>query len=1272
MQNLPLAVARGATGGLIRLRPLWADFASCRRQIRLWRKMQNPRDKLWHWLFILLATVTAGAAEFPRGAIPADGRLFYASFDKGPEAEICLGFPRMYLGTKPYCYPCYDQNQKSSPYAFTNGVKGQALDMTQLKNIQACFKMAGNICLRQGTLTVWYRTVNDAPAIAINRQSSTFTPLPEPLFFISLPGSSESGYLRIGRRNFAAGKKKFGSPETCKSNSWHHLAFTWNEPQGVRVVIDGAKVYDAKGCFHMGYASVGNLAISGAQFDELRIFDWPLSDEELSALRRDGMVPQNKTAMSSADQIYRMNDLGWDEKNSFIPVNGPTLIRCLEPVDVRELKHYGWRAMDGIEDSAWPREDKTYDYLDGGGLNIRFAAPVSFNYVRVMGNMNAAQLAAGDAWRRPSNAVDLIHLAGSNFITTYKVSNASTISAVSVYHDLPSSKCYGGLHKINFLQASPLVEDQKSPLMKTYLQDMPAANVAGNNLMRLIAWYRPEERLVISGGLRLEGKGIGAKLFGKLKSSAVNIEAWRAIHLTTAATEKDLPLNAVRVQLAVAGWKQGTHVNLRVHDPNNLWRALADVDLELQAEGRLDTRLEFAPTIVPAGTELMLTLISSENGRLLCGEKGASLNLYGPPFSEALASYKTWQHRLLHNYFQTVSEPRPWGYQDINNENVLRVANTLYDAAARLIWDLQFRFPDDRLTRGYMLFTHPQDINYWTNLPAAFPQDTGAPRWAVLQKEIFRIFLDFVNWWTDERQVPNGEFGSNYEDDTDLVQDWPSIAYVYDPQHKYRQSVRKLADYCWNNSMHDGLNKILMDALHAYEQGINAQADAAMMDYGNPVLIERLQATARRYDGFILTPAENGKRRFAGSNFSDKKVSGDDVKSSSPYLQLSLHPGLVLMWYNGNPRLTRLITELYDGYTSWFARDLPNILYMQTGDKRFVPRDGGIKNQWWARILNLKDCPSNVLGELRNYQYNLPHTETLGCDENTALIRYVAWHYTRDKNVLVPALEFVYKAVYYTLPVFTESQQDADRVALKKNLTDFMYLGGIPVSRGRTAPFFAVSYENMTPNFAAMVLDDTPEQLRWVGYNFESQTQNGKLRVWRLVPGTYMVRQGVDTNGDDRIDGEAKTETMKLKRYEVIPVVLPSRKLWIVEAECQSKETPLHQRCDLAVSAEDAVLETGKLTIVAHNLGCKPTGPFRVEVVDGTGKMLASQHEQVGLDSAESLADQKKSFVFEGTFNPPLKIMVSGPAEEITECNNIAVFPPAGKCGTDSQLLRNH
>lgn len=1209
-------------------------------------------------------------AQAERVALPAGGLLLRASFDNGPNADHCAGCPDMYFGQS--YNAVYDSKRQSSPFVFTEGIRGRALDMSPeaLKSsaIRASFKAAANICVRSGTISVWYRVTSAAPGIAVKDQSNDW-PSQRTLLAVTPPNQFQEGAIYVGQRDLSGLEFKVEKEEPAAG--WRHLAFLWDEEKGVRLEVDGREVFSnwGTGQFQMGYASLGAISLAGAQFDELHVFDRPLSKDALDALRTEFKAPsgaQGEDPASSAG--HRSAHMCWDEgvQEGLIWVRGATEIRRLDFEDVRALKNAGWRAVDGKEQSMWPLIYKHYEYLDSGALHCRFYPGARFNYVRVAGRMDSSVLCGGDAPEKPANAAAIVRFDGTNFINRYPLGTPVESRAVSIYRGKPLeyyTQNLRQLHNIDFLDVRR-GEKGGEGMIGSYPFDSTApSSISWNNCARLIAWYRPGERRVIIGA--------GAKP----ASGVVEIQPMKYFHLSTPPMEQDVPVSAVRVRLAVPGWQAGDAVNLRVHDPFNLWRALVDVDLRLEEAGIMDVVLSFPPIILSKGSELMLTGIGQSGGKMLCGHKWSkdfsfgrdksSIALYGPPVEEARESYRRWQHRLLQDDFQAMSEPRPWCYQTFKNEDVLRVAQPMYDEISRIIWDLDAKFPSDCLTRGYMIYTHPDDPSYWRECPIELPSDPKAPRWALLQKELLKQFLSFADWWIDERQTPNGEFGSNPGDDTDLVADWISLGLISDRGGKLKKSARLIADYCWVTRMKNGLNRNKTDVLHAYEEGINAQCTAALMDYGNPVLWERLAATARRYD-WLMPLAQDGKRAMKSMVFGDAAM--DEVAGkhwSAQYAYLMLHPGILMLWRNGSPELLKLIVEYYEG-----APDLqvfrypfnpnPNIslaLYRATGNERFIPqdRDKLAENPFWARALALgpASVKTNRLDFLCNFAFpEGAKTDELGFGDYTPLIRYVGWHYSRDKAVLVPALEHVFKANYFTMPLMTQIQQSSDRVAPKKNLTDFMYLGGMPGARNHIVPFFAVSYEGFSPEFAGLVLDDAPEFLRWAGFNFEPAPQEGLLRVWNLVPGKYEVKMGADSDGDDRIDGIPAAVTMELKRFESIPVRLPVREIFVIEARCIQKDIPLSERCDLAVSAEEISRAGAKLSCAVYNLGNRPTGPFTVALSDASGRQLA-RAEHAGLDSAGGLETRKALFVFD---NAPaatgMTISVSGPAKEVTACNN--------------------
>jgi hypothetical protein len=168
--------------------------------------------------------------------------------------------------------------------------------------------------------------------------------------------------------------------------------------------------------------------------------------------------------------------------------------------------------------------------------------------------------------------------------------------------------------------------------------------------------------------------------------------------------------------------------------------------------------------------------------------------------------------------------------------------------------------------------------------------------------------------------------------------------------------------------------------------------------------------------------------------------------------------GLALIWYNGCESLTQLMREYMAGKPKLRGRttSIPHLLYKQTGDERFVLAEGDVDlDPWWVRILDKKTIEPERLEELERLQFGLSVAQKLGWSNYQPLKKYVLWHYTRDKKTLVPALEMLWKLGIYGRYLYTETEQSGDRVAVHKNLTEFMYLGGMPGARAHLVPCFA-------------------------------------------------------------------------------------------------------------------------------------------------------------------------------------------------------------------------
>ena len=81
-----------------------------------------------------------------------------------------------------------------------------------------------------------------------------------------------------------------------------------------------------------------------------------------------------------------------------------------------------------------------------------------------------------------------------------------------------------------------------------------------------------------------------------------------------------------------------------------------------------------------------------------------------------------------------------------------------------------------------------------------------------------------------------------------------------------------------------------------------------------PKQLERAMETARSLIG--LTGINSaGHRHFRSSYYNGKKMAEEEPWGwSKPSSILVLHPAMMLVDYNGNPQLKKIITELADGF----------------------------------------------------------------------------------------------------------------------------------------------------------------------------------------------------------------------------------------------------------------------------------------------------------------------------------------------------------------------
>ena len=225
-----------------------------------------------------------------------------------------------------------------------------------------------------------------------------------------------------------------------------------------------------------------------------------------------------------------------------------------------------------------------------------------------------------------------------------------------------------------------------------------------------------------------------------------------------------------------------------------------------------------------------------------------------------------------------------------------------------------------------LLRVDPQNTlarDYWHEMnheqphpPFILPQaPAGVPQWAFLQVEDLGYLKRLINWYIDNRQISNGEFGGGLSDDQRLYR----VVARPRPHGRHARQNQGVARSKEMDAMYaqhmftNGLATIQTDELHSYEDGLNVLSEYMMLDFGSPKQIERAMVTAKRLEW--LTGINDAGHRHVRSNYFNgaKMAEGGVWGWSKEASYMDFHPALSLVLFNGMPETRKMILELADG-----------------------------------------------------------------------------------------------------------------------------------------------------------------------------------------------------------------------------------------------------------------------------------------------------------------------------------------------------------------------
>jgi len=1205
-----------------------------------------------------LAALVACSATCTAEPPVRPGLLFHASFDRADSrADFALGDPAPRTA--------YEVSHEPS------GKFGGAVKVEAGKGILA-FDATGNVLVPRGTMAFWARV--DTPLWAARSGSTELLLVsggqggrPE-RHFIEFRVDSQTKGLKL--RSIDSRRAGISLPWKVEPDwavgSWRHIAIVWDAALGRRVYFDGRRVAEQWGSAQdHRFPALDKLSLAsqayrahqtpntvGFTFDELWVFDHVLSDAQIGQLMTENRPPAQRNPVDTESHEARAR---WVREHFSLDAPGvPECAVALEAklmhVDrLRDVRMDLRNPMDGKAITAWPVEYKGYS-TGGKELRLECEEPAEFNYVRAQGRLKGRLTADGKT---------VATLPGAPFVQRVSLDRSATARLATVQRD------DGRLHQLDLFRLST-GEPPLAPQGRQFWPSPASSHEAlGEPGRRILACYPTEDRIALLG------------LGQANAATALAIEACRFYHVVTEPMAADAEIGKVALDLRLQGFPDPTTMVVQVHDPVTWTRELLEFDLRVRASPgephRVTLALDGLGLFVEKGKRVWLSLLFDQPGKLLCGPERTRLVLASLPPPQR-GRHITGLERILCDEFLFNSEAGRWrAYSSYDRnpraqyggvgevmtlcEHLLHFDARNPTAASVYSWMLQWRDRwDSQVAAGYR--------DPLADVALDPPKVTG-PDWAVWGREALKRLRQHVDWWVNERSVETGELGSNYEDDTDLVNDFVNFSLIHDPGDRTKDALRRLADYTWEKHLTNGLSRVLMDHLHAFEEGTNIQHALAILYYGHPEYVERLMTISRAYETHLTGVDPAGRRFFRSNDFSATAVGAPQKRLDQGKI-LIFQPGRYLVWYNGNPIVLRALRAWQDAWLLLAAEEraqgrptpegpdgLPHHLYWlyrMTGDERYRE----------PVAQNLRAGIQFDLGNWSEWRKLAPDepadagAREILAGKGASAYAYLRWKLGADRSVFLESLKASALHIKKYLPVHTWVGQSADRVATPQADTARMFLGGQADQAKRLGyHYHAVSWEGADDDVARLVVDNTPRGLKTLLYSFHERPQTVVMRVWQLDHGRYRVRAGADTSGNEEIGKAALDEEMTLLRHSPIALTVPPRQVLVVTVQQLARLADIRTRPDLAIGPKDVALTEGRLTVTVHNIGGADAPASSAELLS-EGKVVA-QKPVPALPAPTDLTPKTATIVFEqvrALRDARVRIVPPEATTEITTANN--------------------
>lgn len=1062
-----------------------------------------------------------------------------------------------------------------------------------------------------------------------------------------------------------------------RAGQWHHVALAWDQAHGVKFFLDGkpaGSTWGQQAWWERPTPHAIHLSYPGADYDELCVYPQALTDQEIAQLAQSNQtqVPDRAESWDEAARTRLVSSLGVVGLEHLPTIDAArqaskpqAVIRQARVLKILDDRIPSWKVMDGRMNLFWPewRAPVLGDVdFSGSELHVEFAPEQALSHLLLRGLVGGCQVFGerdGHVSRATTTSVPtgLHFLAADKLpprITGLRIPRREGMKLQEIVPLAVTAATDSGVTRIRTPLTGTLALDSLGPL---------AADIRTRTL--------PSERLVL-------GQAIDAP------AKRHHVAPLTRLHLLTEPAAEVVPLDAVEVRLAFsAAWKEDIWW-LRVQDPVNPRRDLMHIPLRIRnpAPGEevvVDIVLDFWDIMLDSGNRLWVEVMPTQEVHIATGEKsGSALSLVPGDRARVLKEFGHTQSQLAFGYWQLGSEVSGGG-ADPKRPGFALLGNITHNLELKLTLEwVRRHIPDQPLVNNLWRVIYEAS----TRAPVKPRlQPAGAPEWALWGRELLERFRSMSHHWADV-QGPDGQVGGGWNDDTDFPGVFLCLPLLGD--QKTQQMFTRIFDGIDKTGYLDqGIARGPIDALHATDF-LSWRAHLMLFDYGEPRHVERALDLTRALQRWTRVDAK-GHRHFLANIYSEDGpehqpaseigsaglVSATGGKEDSTTSRNFLRDPIFCAWYSRNPTVLKFVREVAEtdyaraaaGAKLGAYEFYPFFSYYRLfGDNKFLNEPKVVLHDRWN------------LPIWRRYVENLPNGKQIddqllkAARVKTASEEHLTTGYliSRDRKFLVDAMREACERLeggWQFRGGAALGANDHFYVPGQAALSQ-MYLGSAltwlrPAS---ILPPIAVSWEGLDAEVAAIVLEASPLKLRLAAYNFTDRPRKVRMRVWELAAGKYQLKEGLDANQDDQIDGSPATRDLSLQRSSTIELELPAQKVHIVELHQVQAQPRPELLADLAIGEGDIFYDkaSDRLKVVVHNLGAAAAENVTVRFETPDGRLLGERT----IARLEAPIDLKPKTVTvwlpQPTLHPVDRIVVridpAGRVDEITRANNVGAW----------------